>query len=635
MLRLRLPLQGALTVRRGRQPTNVRALVRVQLGRKPGRVETRLQMRSVSSREERPPVQAAAIEGDNVPPFLEPLLRGLLLGASCGVLCEVLHVALKLAGLTAADGLIDVFGVIETQAAEFSPLFLWDHVAAIGSWLCFYMIESVAVLSILQQYPDDSSQAEKALDNVVTLPKKMLPVSLGALKRLVYYSLFKHPAVVEVSGLGQGMPSSSRGPAPPQALGFRSSGTAVLDRPVTVPDVDAVVRPRVAPTKPEKPIVKPEPARAPRSPLLKPGSWDPAVNPYAAREKELLERRSYLRNFWYAAALSENLAPGKLLKVDILGRTVVLFRDAEGRPHCLENACPHRGAPLSEGWMKQLDSGETTVVCPYHGWAFDCKGKLREVPSASCSTALPQRQLVDAYPLEEKGGFIWLFFGSKHLHADERPPIPWAKELDDPNWKPVYGEIEFDCGHWGVFENAIDMAHIHYLHGDSFGNSSKPTVEDMQVKRDTFDITATFSIHNKPVSPLWEFTAVDAVPVVAKAMLPSSSAITIQLGAGVSMITFVNTVPISADRAVNRFCLIRNFAGWDGFDAWARNAMYRILGEDKVMVEQLQPGKLRKEVSLAPDLPQIEFRKLRQEWVDMGYAIAPEMTESFKGSLDM
>jgi phenylpropionate dioxygenase-like ring-hydroxylating dioxygenase large terminal subunit len=34
----------------------------------------------------------------------------------------------------------------------------------------------------------------------------------------------------------------------------------------------------------------------------------------------------------------------------------------------------------------------------------------------------------------------------------------------------VYEEIEFDCNHFGVFENAIDMAHIHYLHGDSFGN---------------------------------------------------------------------------------------------------------------------------------------------------------------------
>jgi len=66
------------------------------------------------------------------------------------------------------------------------------------------------------------------------------------------------------------------------------------------------------------------------------------------------------------------------------------------------------------------------------------------------------------------------------------------------------------------------------------------------------DAVAALSIHNKPVSKLWEWTAVEAVPVQAKAMLPSSSAITIQLGAGVSMITFVNTVPISENRAVNR-----------------------------------------------------------------------------------
>lgn len=133
--------------------------------------------------------------------------------------------------------------------------------------------------------------------------------------------------------------------------------------------------------------------------------------------------------------------------------------------------------------------------------------------------------------------------------------------------------------------------------------------------------------------------------MTARAMLPSSSAITIQLGGGVSMITFVNTVPISENRAVNRcvrwccppatcfcklalhkpvalplfglllpahcwcvhasvhacvlahtwswcdisltfastrFALIRNFAGWEGFDGYARNAMFKILGEDKV-----------------------------------------------------
>lgn len=119
----------------------------------------------------------------------------------------------------------------------------------------------------------------------------------------------------------------------------------------------------------------------------------------------------------------------------------------------------------------------------------------------------------------------------------------------------------------------------------------------------------------------------------AKAMLPSSSSITITLGGGVSMITFVNTVPISATRCVNRFCLVRNFAGWHGFDGWARRAMFKILGEDKVMVETLKPAALRHELSLPPDMPQVAFRQLRQEWVDMGYAVPPESTSGHRGSL--
>lgn len=236
----------------------------------------------------------------------------------------------------------------------------------------------------------------------------------------------------------------------------------------------------------------------------------------------------------------------------------------------------------------------------------------------------PHRPLVNAYPVEEKGGFIWLFYGSPDLPAEERPPIPYVPELDNPGWRAVYGELEFECGHWGVFENAIDMAHIHYLHNDSFGNSESPEIHDMKLSRGSFEVSSKFRIHNKPVSPLWEWTSVPSVPVEAKAILPSSSVVTIQLNQGVSMITFVNTVPINEHRAINRFCLIRNFALWDGFDGWARKNMYKILGEDKVMVEKLKPERMLHEYSLPPDGPQIAFRKLRQEFIDLGYGITPE-----------
>eukprot|EP00983_Pelagomonas_calceolata_P047547 1140710-Pelagomonas_calceolata.AAC.2 len=63
-------------------------------------------------------------------------------------------------------------------------------------------------------------------------------------------------------------------------------------------------------------------------------------------------------------------------------------------------------------------------------------------------------------------------------------------------------------------------------------------------------------IYNKPVNMLWEWTARDAVPVEVKAFLPSTSAIKITLGQGVQMITFVNTVPIDANRATAKKCRV-------------------------------------------------------------------------------
>jgi hypothetical protein len=60
--------------------------------------------------------------------------------------------------------------------------------------------------------------------------------------------------------------------------------------------------------------------------------------------------------------------------------------------------------------------------------------------------------------------------------------------------------------------------------------------------------------------------------------------------------------------------------GWEGFDDYARAQMFKILGEDKVMVEKLRPEALEHEFSLGPDGPQVAFRKLRDEWVKMGYA---------------
>ena len=41
-------------------------------------------------------------------------------------------------------------------------------------------------------------------------------------------------------------------------------------------------------------------------------------------------------------------------------------------------------------------------MCPYHGWAFDSEGVLRDVPAADKAEAWPRKKLVDSYAVEEK-----------------------------------------------------------------------------------------------------------------------------------------------------------------------------------------------------------------------------------------
>lgn len=45
---------------------------------------------------------------------------------------------------------------------------------------------------------------------------------------------------------------------------------------------------------------------------------------------------------------------------------VALFRTADDRVFALDDRCPHKGGPLSEGIVHG-----TGVTCPLHGWVFD------------------------------------------------------------------------------------------------------------------------------------------------------------------------------------------------------------------------------------------------------------------------
>lgn len=75
-------------------------------------------------------------------------------------------------------------------------------------------------------------------------------------------------------------------------------------------------------------------------------------------------------------AVTERFIPvARLSDLDARGRAVVRVGEAlialvrvDGRLYALDEACPHRGGPLSEG-----DLDGHLLHCPLHAWPFDVR----------------------------------------------------------------------------------------------------------------------------------------------------------------------------------------------------------------------------------------------------------------------
>ena len=64
-------------------------------------------------------------------------------------------------------------------------------------------------------------------------------------------------------------------------------------------------------------------------------------------------------------AKADEIAPGQGKMVAVSGKKIALF-NVEGSFYAIDDACTHRGGPLSEG---SLDGKQ--VTCPLHGAIYD------------------------------------------------------------------------------------------------------------------------------------------------------------------------------------------------------------------------------------------------------------------------
>ncbi|OYT87655.1 MAG: Rieske (2Fe-2S) protein [Burkholderiales bacterium PBB6] len=162
-------------------------------------------------------------------------------------------------------------------------------------------------------------------------------------------------------------------------------------------------------------------------------------------------------NAWYVAAMPDEVAQAPLGR-RICDLPIAFWRDAQGQVQAVEDFCPHRGAPLSLGFVR-----DGQLVCGYHGLAMGGDGKTVSMPGQR-TRGFPCAR---AYPVAERYGFIWVWPGEAAKADVNAIPVPlWHAQ---EGWAYGGGLYHMPCDYRLLVDNLMDLTHETYVHASSIG----------------------------------------------------------------------------------------------------------------------------------------------------------------------
>ena len=192
---------------------------------------------------------------------------------------------------------------------------------------------------------------------------------------------------------------------------------------------------------------------------------------------------------WHPVALATAVGAAPLA-VQLLDQPLVLWRDATGAVQAWADRCPHRGAALSLGCVR-----DGQLECPYHGWRFSGNGQVVVVPALPDFTP-PDSHRATVFTCTERFGLVWVRLAAE---GEAQPPA-FAAE-DEPRLRKV------NCGPYDVatsapriVENFLDMAHFGFVHEHWLGDRGHTAVPPYQVQATATGLLATQCLAWQPRS---------------------------------------------------------------------------------------------------------------------------------------
>ena len=299
------------------------------------------------------------------------------------------------------------------------------------------------------------------------------------------------------------------------------------------------------------------------------------------------------KNHWYAVAWDHDIKQAPFGRT-ICNEDMVFFRRPDRSLVALENICPHRLLPLSEGKV----AGDK-ITCGYHGLTVDGAGTCVHMPGQE---NLNGKRLVRTFPVAERHRFVWVWIGDDDL-ADEGliPNLHWCS---DPAWVADGDTFHIKCDYRLLVDNLMDLTHETYVHPTSIGQE-EIAESPIETTSDERSVTVTRWMHGITPPPFWannlgssedcdrwqicHFTLPANVMIDVGVAPTGTGAPEGDRGKGITGIVIDLMTPETETTTWYHWGMVRNFdINNPALTKQIREAQATVFGEDEVVLERQQ-----------------------------------------------
>jgi phenylpropionate dioxygenase-like ring-hydroxylating dioxygenase large terminal subunit len=239
------------------------------------------------------------------------------------------------------------------------------------------------------------------------------------------------------------------------------------------------------------------------------------IEPYISPDHYALEQEKIFKKAWLIVGRVEEVPkPGdyKVKRLAVARTSVILMRGRDGEIRAFHNVCSHRANQviIEKGEETFGRSPPATMFCNFHGWVYNAKGELINVPQEQSFYACFDKKSAGLTPIHTGiwNGFIFINFSASPRETLEEN----VQELDAHLGAYPFHEVTYqftyaatlNCNWKVALDGFSEIYHLSHLHARTLPGSFTEGLEGIKFLGDH----RTSALH---LDAMAEFTALQKV----------------------------------------------------------------------------------------------------------------------------